>query len=64
MVCPELEMDLMMMVMMVMMMMNMVMMMIIIIIASMMMMMMMAVWSIVSWVWEILYRICKPYMKP
>jgi len=62
MVCPELEMDLMMMVMMVMMMMNMVMMMIIIIIAS--MMMMMAVWSIVSWVWEILYRICKPYMKP
>ena len=60
MVCPELEMDLMMMVMM---MMNMVMMMIIIIIAS-MMMMMMAVWSIVSWVWEILYRICKPYMKP
>jgi uncharacterized protein YggT (Ycf19 family) len=62
MVCPELEMDLMMMVMMVMMMMNMVMMMIIIIIAS--MMMMMAVWSIVSWVWEILYRICKPYLKP
>ena len=61
MVCPELEMDLMMMFMMVMMMMNMVMM-IVIIIAS--MMMMMAVWSIVSWVWEILYRICKPYMKP
>lgn len=30
----------------------------------MIMMMIIAVWSIVSWVWEIVNRICKPYMKP